>query len=157
MITKRTALFTGMLFLLLFTAACAGAAAPATQAPAKEVPPSINYEPEMPAAANEAPAADAPSLGLAPLPTQTSNFAQPNSALSPSSRQAYDMFFEDYGVNPSVDTEDDNLSTFALDVDTGSYTIMRNYLKDGNLPPSDSVRVEEYLNYFDQGYTKPSA
>ena len=157
MITKRTALFTGMLFLLLFTAACAGAAAPATQAPAKEVPPSINYEPDMPAAATEAPAAEAPSLGQATFPTQTSSFAQPNSALSPSSRQPYDMFFEDYGVNPSVDTEDDNLSTFALDVDTGSYTIMRNYLKDGNLPPSDSVRVEEYVNYFDQGYPNPPA
>ena len=67
------------------------------------------------------------------------------------------MFFEDYGVNPSVDTEDDNLSTFALDVDTGSYTIMRNYMKDGNLPPSNSVRVEEYVNYFDQGYPNPPA
>ncbi len=65
------------------------------------------------------------------------------------------MFFQDYGVNPSVDTEDDNLSTFALDVDTGSYTVMRNYLKDGNLPPQDSVRVEEYINYFDYGYASP--
>src|SRR5262249_34334984 len=44
-----------------------------------------------------------------------------------------------------------------LDVDTGSYTIMRNYLKDGNLPPSDSVRVEEYVNYFKQGYPNPPA
>ncbi len=32
------------------------------------------------------------------------------------------MFFENYGVNPFIDTEDDNLSTFAMDVDTGSYT-----------------------------------
>jgi Ca-activated chloride channel family protein len=67
------------------------------------------------------------------------------------------MFFEDYGVNPSIDAEDDNLSTFALDVDTGSYTIMRNYLSEGNLPPSDSVRVEEYVNYFNQDYPNPSA
>ena len=67
------------------------------------------------------------------------------------------MFFQDYGVNPSIDTEDDNLSTFALDVDTGSYTVMRNYLNDGNLPPADSVRVEEYVNYFDQGYPIPPA
>ena len=65
------------------------------------------------------------------------------------------MFFQDYGVNRSIDTEDDHLSTFALDVDTGSYTIMRNYLSEGNLPPSDSVRVEEYVNYFDQGYPNP--
>jgi Ca-activated chloride channel family protein len=65
------------------------------------------------------------------------------------------MFFEDYGVNPSIDTEDDHLSTFALDVDTGSYTVMRNYLSEGNLPPADSVRVEEYVNYFEQGYPNP--
>jgi Ca-activated chloride channel family protein len=67
------------------------------------------------------------------------------------------MFFQNYGVNPSIDTEDDNLSTFALDVDTGSYTVMRNYLNDGNLPPADSVRVEEYVNYFEQGYPIPPA
>ena len=152
---KRTTLFAGILFLLLFSAACGGAAQ-ATQAPA--APPPANYEPEMPAAATEAPAAaQAPSLGLAPLATPSPNFNQSNSANQPSGRSPYDMFFEDYGVNPSIDTEDDNLSTFALDVDTGSYTIMRNYLKDGNLPPSDSVRVEEYVNYFDQGYPIPPA
>src|SRR4030095_16404465 len=38
-----------------------------------------------------------------------------------------------------------------------SYTIMRNYLNEGNLPPTDSVRVEEYINYFNQGYPNPSA
>jgi Ca-activated chloride channel family protein len=67
------------------------------------------------------------------------------------------MFFDDYGVNSSVAAEDDTLSTFALDVDTGSYTIMRNYLSEGVLPPPDSVRVEEYINYFDQGYPNPPA
>jgi Ca-activated chloride channel family protein len=155
MITKHKALFTGMLFLLLVTTACGGAA-PATQAPAA-IPPAANYEPEEPAAATEAPAAEAPSLGLAPLATQSSSSAQSNAPMQPSGRSPYDMFFEDYGVNPSIDAEDDNLSTFALDVDTGSYTIMRNYLKDGNLPPSDSVRVEEYVNYFGQGYPNPPA
>ena len=150
MITKRTALFTGLLFLLLFTTACGGAA-PATQAPAI-LPPGKNAEPEMRTAATEPPATEAPSMGLAPVPTASLSFSQPNPALQPSSREPYDMFFEDYGVNPSIDAEDDNISTFAMDVDTGSYTIMRNYLKDGNLPPSDSVRVEEYVNYFEQGY-----
>ena len=67
------------------------------------------------------------------------------------------MFFEDYGVNPIIDTEDDHLSTFALDVDTGSYTVMRNYINDGYLPPEESVRVEEYVNYFEQGYPSPPA
>ena len=68
-----------------------------------------------------------------------------------------DMFFEDYGVNPFIDTEDDHLSTFATDVDTGSYSIARSYINQRILPPEDSVRVEEYINYFPQGYPLPSA
>ncbi len=76
--------------------------------------------------------------------------------LAPPSEQAPDaMYFEDYGVNPFIDTEDDHLSTFALDVDTGSYTVARRYVQDGNLPPEDAIRVEEFVNYFDQGYPYP--
>lgn len=73
----------------------------------------------------------------------------------PNGEPVADMFFEDYGVNPFIDAEDDNLSTFAIDVDTGSYTVMRRYLRDGNLPPDESVRVEEYVNYFEQEYPLP--
>ena len=65
------------------------------------------------------------------------------------------MFFKDYGVNPFVDTEDDHLSTFATDVDTGSYTVVRRYLHDGHLPPEKAVRVEEFVNYFNYGYAAP--
>ena len=61
--------------------------------------------------------------------------------------------FEDYGVNPFVDTYEDALSTFALDVDTASYVVTRNYLEGGQLPPIEAVRVEEFVNYFDGGYT----
>ena len=60
--------------------------------------------------------------------------------------------FEDYGVNPFVDPYDDNLSTFALDVDTASYVVTRNHLEGGQLPPIGAVRVEEFVNYFDGGY-----
>jgi Ca-activated chloride channel homolog len=66
-----------------------------------------------------------------------------------------DVFFKDYGVNPFIDTEDDPLSTFALDVDTGSYTIARRYLADGYLPPAEAVRVEEFVNYFEYGEVAP--
>ena len=65
------------------------------------------------------------------------------------------MFFKTYGVNPFVDTEDDPLSTFAIDVDTGSYTVCRRYLNEGNLPPKEAVRVEEFVNYFDYNYPAP--
>ena len=70
---------------------------------------------------------------------------------------AYDLtFFRHYGVNPFIDTEDDHLSTFAMDVDTASYTVARRFVMDGNLPDPDSVRVEEFINYFDYGYEPPS-
>ena len=150
--TKRNALLSGILLLLLLTSACGGAAA--TQAPAATAAPNDYIEP----AATEAPVAiEAPASTYVP----SGNDAQAPNPLTfgaPSQKsgsEPYDMFFQDYGVNPSIDTEDDHLSTFALDVDTGSYTVMRNYLNDGNLPPSDSVRVEEYINYFKQNYPNP--
>jgi len=74
----------------------------------------------------------------------------------PVNGEAYDaMFFQNYGVNPFIDTEDDPMSTFATDVDTGSYTIVRRYLNEGNLPPKDAVRVEEFVNYFKYRYAAP--
>ena len=70
---------------------------------------------------------------------------------------AYDLtFFQHYGVNPFIDTEDDHLSTFAMDVDTASYTVARRFVQDGNLPDPDSIRVEEFVNFFDQGYDRPT-
>lgn len=69
----------------------------------------------------------------------------------------YDLtFFQHYGVNPFIDTEDDHLSTFAIDVDTASYTVARRFLDDGNLPDQNAVRVEEFVNFFDQGYEVPT-
>ena len=73
----------------------------------------------------------------------------------PNDERVDSMFFEHYGVNPFIDTEDDHLSTFALDVDTGSYTIARRYVTEGILPPKDAVRVEEFINYFDLAYPGP--
>ena len=58
--------------------------------------------------------------------------------------------------HPFIDTEDDNLSTFAIDVDTASYTVARRFIHDGNLPDPDSVRVEEFVNFFDHGYERPT-
>ncbi len=63
-----------------------------------------------------------------------------------------DMGFTDAGVNPWQRTERDALSTFAVDVDTGSYPIARSYIQDGHLPPVEAVRAEEVLNYFDAAY-----
>jgi Ca-activated chloride channel homolog len=67
------------------------------------------------------------------------------------------MYFADYGVNGFVDTAQDRLSTFAVDVDTGSYTLARRYLTDGILPPPEAIRPEEFVNFFDYGYANPPA
>ena len=66
-----------------------------------------------------------------------------------------DNTFTDYGVRPFVDTRVDNLSTFALDVDTGSYVVTRRWLAEGALPPSEAVRVEEFVNAFAYDYDLP--
>ncbi|MEU1483588.1 von Willebrand factor type A domain-containing protein [Streptomyces sp. NPDC005752] len=49
----------------------------------------------------------------------------------------------------------DYLSTFALDVDTASYGYARRTLGDGQLPAADTVRPEEFVNSFRQGYERP--
>ncbi len=67
-----------------------------------------------------------------------------------------DNTFEDYGVRPFVDVARDPFSTFALDVDTASYSIAQRWLGEGQLPPADSVRVEEYVNSFDYDYDAPA-
>ena len=62
--------------------------------------------------------------------------------------------FHDYGSSSFIDTEGDHRSTFGLDVDTASYTIVRRYLDDGLLPPPAAIRVEEMVNFFDYGVVK---
>jgi len=47
------------------------------------------------------------------------------------------------------------VSTFSIDVDTGSYSNVRRFLKGGALPRQDAVRVEEMINYFDYAYAPP--
>jgi Ca-activated chloride channel family protein len=57
-----------------------------------------------------------------------------------------DDTFVDEGTSGFVDARADDLSTFALDVDTGSWGVARTLLRDGLLPPPASIRVEEWLN-----------
>lgn len=77
--------------------------------------------------------------------------------LNPPNGAAYDdVFYENPGSNPFIDTEDDKFSTFGMDVDTASYTVMRRYLRDGILPPTAAVRVEEFVNAFDYNYEPPN-
>ncbi|MCB9029901.1 MAG: VWA domain-containing protein [Deltaproteobacteria bacterium] len=63
-------------------------------------------------------------------------------------REVYGEYIE----NVRMLTERESISTFSIDVDTGSYTNTRRFLSAGQLPPIDAVRVEEFLNYFKYNY-----
>lgn len=47
------------------------------------------------------------------------------------------------------------LSTFSIDVDNASYSNVRRFINQGQLPPVDAVRVEEMINYFNYDYPEP--
>ncbi len=96
-----------------------------------------------------------PSIARQPNPTPIATMAARQPDIAPTTAPPQNNYFEDYGVNPFVDTYEDHLSTFALDVDTASYSVARSYVNDGHLPPADAVRVEEFVNYFDMGYPTP--
>jgi Ca-activated chloride channel family protein len=57
--------------------------------------------------------------------------------------------------NPFLDVSRAPLSTFSIDVDTASYSNVRRFLNDGQLPPKDAVRIEELVNYFEYDYPQP--
>ncbi len=58
--------------------------------------------------------------------------------------------------NRFINVAKDPLSTFALEVDGASYSNARRTINQGQLPESDAVRVEEFINYFSYDYAKPA-
>lgn len=57
--------------------------------------------------------------------------------------------------NPFLSAVDNPLSTLSADVDTASYSNVRRYLTQRQMPPRDSVRIEELINYFSYEYPQP--
>ena len=77
--------------------------------------------------------------------------------------------YKDYEKNEEYNTEEYSsieenrfrdvrnapLSTFSIDVDAASYSNVRRFLQQGQLPPAGSVRIEEMINYFHYDYPQP--
>ena len=63
--------------------------------------------------------------------------------------------YAEYEANSIKITSSDPVSTFSIDVDTGSYALVRDRLRQGNLPDPAAVRIEEMINYFDYDYPQP--
>ncbi len=140
-------LIVSLVFTLLL-AACGGAATP-VQISAPTSAPAATQAPYLIATqAAESPATSGP-IYLPPAATQAPEY------FAPTATPPFDNTFQNYGVNPFIDTYADHLSTFALDVDTASYTVARSYVNNGNIPPADAIRVEEFVNYFNQDYAAP--
>ncbi|HWS77838.1 MAG TPA: VWA domain-containing protein, partial [Thermomonas sp.] len=59
--------------------------------------------------------------------------------------------------NPVHRASEQPVSTFSIDVDTGSYANVRRMLRQGVRPPADAVRAEDFINYFDYGHPAPQS
>lgn len=66
--------------------------------------------------------------------------------------ESYKNIFE----NGFSDVKSNPLSTFSVDVDAASYSNVRRYLNNGQLPPPDAVRIEEMINYFHYNLPGPT-
>ena len=65
---------------------------------------------------------------------------------------------ESYGAindNPFLPAAQNQLSTFSIDADTASYSNIRRFINQNQLPPRDAVRIEEMINYFNYDYPQP--
>ncbi|HMK26619.1 MAG TPA: VWA domain-containing protein, partial [Chitinophagaceae bacterium] len=67
-------------------------------------------------------------------------------------REGYDNIVE----NKFLKVSDNPLSTFSIDVDAASYSNIRRFLNQGQLPPAGAVRIEEMVNYFHYEYPQPT-
>jgi Ca-activated chloride channel family protein len=117
-------------------------------------------EANPPAAASEAADSSADSGIMSSAPAPTPALAAPGPAenfnaniyLVPSQNTENYAHSDD---NPIKRTAEEAVSTFSIDVDTGSYANLRRFLMNGQKPPVDAVRVEEMLNYFSYDYKGP--
>ncbi len=96
-----------------------------------------------------------PALAGAPhfayAPTVLHRERGPGWHLSPADTENY----AEIDDNPIKQAAVDPVSTFSVDVDTGAYSNARRFLNGGSLPPSDAIRIEEMINYFDYAYAPP--
>ena len=64
--------------------------------------------------------------------------------------------FDEIKENDFVKVSEQPTSTFSVDVDGAAYAYMRRCINSGRMPDRNSVRVEEYLNYFTFDYADPT-
>ncbi|MDJ0640100.1 MAG: VWA domain-containing protein [Paracoccaceae bacterium] len=115
--------------------------------------------------------ADAPVAGLQSARRDQALTRESLIAPAPAEQKRARMSSDAIIVQPESDTEafanapqsalkvvtEEPVSTFSIDVDTASYSVVRSSLMAGRLPPRDAVRVEEIVNYFPYDYATSEA
>ncbi|WP_338497269.1 VWA domain-containing protein [Pseudomonas sp. WP18] len=91
---------------------------------------------------------------IAPAPMPSPMVA--SDAMSPDYRSEPREQYEKLPDNPVHSVAETPVSTFSVDVDTGSYANVRRFLNQGSLPPEGAVRLEEMVNYFPYTYALPT-
>lgn len=71
---------------------------------------------------------------------------------APHNTETYDRIVD----NGFLTVSQNPLSTFSIDVDTASFSIVRRFLSEHRLPPPGAVRIEEMVNYFTYAYPQPT-
>ncbi|NDK37672.1 VWA domain-containing protein [Pseudoxanthomonas gei] len=178
----RTTLFTASLVAIVTLAACKSSPQSAREAPAADdgtqeavaldrvevtgssIRRATLQQQERAGAAAKSSAAYAPSAPP-PAPLAVSgNYATDGYAaytrIAPAQARPEPANTEKYADrtdNPVHRTSEQPVSTFSIDVDTGSYSNVRRMLRQGVRPPADSVRAEEFINYFNYGHPAPTS
>lgn len=92
-----------------------------------------------------------------PAPAAPSMSSTHAFAVTPIAPETNTERYESHDDNPVQRVAETPVSTFSIDVDTGSYANVRRMLRDGMRPPKDTVRAEEMINYFDYGHPAPAS
>ena len=93
---------------------------------------------------------------IAALPAAGQPGAPMADHLPPAYREQYREQYQKLADNPVHAVAESPVSTFSIDVDTGSYANVRRFLSQGQLPPAEVVRLEELVNYFPYAYPLPT-
>jgi len=110
-----------------------------------QTPPSPSRAKQAAEAQYRRPPAPSPAMG------RVGGMAPPPPLPQTADREVY----QEIEANPVKRVAEHPVSTFSIDVDTGSYANMRRFLRHGRIPPKDAVRVEEMINYFSYDYPSP--
>ena len=166
---NRTA-FAAALAASLLLAACQTAPSTTVDATADAAPaPGAVHAPHAPPSP-PSPPATAKDAALERIEATGARRQLAARAAAPASTAAYTVMPPPWTPAPPVNREeyadlDDNpvrrasehpVSTFSVDVDTGSYSNVRRMLRAGVRPPPDAVRAEEFINYFSYGHPAPA-